>query len=130
MRFDNSVVQGWITLQRTEEDSPDYDRLFEYWEAVDDLVRYRPDAAWLFVLEVLKADDSITIMENLSAGPLEDLLAQHGAKLIDRVEAEARANPKMAHLLGGVWKNSMSEEIWQPVQVARDRRGWDGIPAA
>jgi len=130
MHFDSRVVQGWIALQHTDEKSPDYERLFEFWDTVSDLVHERPDAAWLFVLEVLKADTSNTIMENLSAGPLEDLLAQHGPKLIERVEVEARANPKFAYLLGGVWKNAMSEEIWQRVQKVQDRRGWDGIPAA
>jgi len=67
-------------------------------------------------------------MENLSAGPLEDLLAMHGPAIIDRVEAEAARDPTFAKLLGGVWQNRMTDEVWARVQAARDRRGWDGNP--
>ena len=65
--------------------------------------------------------------ENLSAGPLEDLLVYHGHEVIDRVESEARSNPKFASLLGGVWKNAMADDIWRRIQGVWDRRDWDGI---
>lgn len=124
MHYDKDLVQGWISLQRTDENSPEYEKLFVHWEAVTELVRERPAAAWLFVLEVLKADSSTAVLEDRSARPLEDLLAQHGGCMIDRVEEEARANPKVASVLGGVWKNAMTDEVWQRVQKIRDRRGW------
>ncbi|HUV96794.1 MAG TPA: hypothetical protein VMV98_04925, partial [Acidobacteriaceae bacterium] len=58
----------------------------------------------------------------------EDLLAKHCEIFIDRVEAEARKDPRFAKLLGGVWQNKMSDAVWKRVQAAWDRRGWDGIP--
>jgi hypothetical protein len=124
------LVAGWIQLQHTPKDSPERETLFWAFERERDLVHDDPDTAWRFILEVLRRDDSIPIMENLSAGPLEDLLAEHGPKVIDRVEAEARSNPAFAKLLGGVWQNTMSDSIWARVQAAWDRRGWDGIPEA
>jgi hypothetical protein len=56
---------------------------------------------------------------------LEDLLAIHGDKFIDRIEAEAQVDPSSAKLLVGVWKRQMSDEFWGRVQAAWDRRGWD-----
>ena len=87
-----------------------------------------PERAFLFVLEVLRRDRSKKIFGVLSAGPLEDILANHGETMIERVEAEARSSPLFAKLLGGVWQNEMSDEVWRRVQVVWDRSGWDGIP--
>jgi hypothetical protein len=64
----------------------------------------------------------------LSAGPIEDLLAQHGDAFIDRVEIEARRDPSFAKVLGGVWQNSMSDEVWKRLQTVWDRKGWDDLP--
>lgn len=130
MYADPRLVRDWIALQYTEEGSTEHDRLFRAHEVVWDLTEDEPDDAWAFILTVLDADSSTTIKENLSAGPLEDLLAKHGLKVIERVEAEARSNPKFASLLGGVWKRDMPDDIWARVQAVWDRRGWDGIPAA
>jgi hypothetical protein len=58
-------------------------------------------------------------MALLAAGPLEDLLAHHGELWIDRVEAQAQADPKFNYLLGGVWQNQMTEDVWQRVQAVR-----------
>ena len=55
-------------------------------------------------------------------------MAKNGERFINRVEAEARKNPMFAKLLGGVWKNRMTDDIWLRVQAVWDRRGWDGIP--
>lgn len=125
-----SLVRDWIALGHTPQSSPEYDRLFHTDGVLWDLCQDDPDEAWEVILAVLNADTSGKIMEILSAGPLEDLLAKNGLKVIERVEAEARRNPKFAFLLGGVWQNAMSEEIWQRVLAVRDRKGWDEIPAA
>jgi Family of unknown function (DUF6869) len=96
----------------------------QIWQLCED----EPERAFQFVLEVLGRDHSDKILEVLSAGPLEEVLARHGEKMIERVEAEARANLMFATLLGGVWQNDMSDEVWRRVQAVWDRRGWDGIP--
>src|SRR5207249_9413511 len=91
-------------------------------DEVDTLCRQSPDAAWNFILAALARDRSDEILGMLSAGPLEDLIARHGALLIDRVEAEARRNPLFANLLGGVWQNTMPDDIWARVRAVWDRR--------
>jgi hypothetical protein len=87
-----------------------------------------PESLWLLILNIHGKDQSARVQEVLSAGPVEDLLAKHGEKFIDRVEAEAQKDPKFAKLLGGVWKNDMTDEIWNRLQAVWDRSGWDGIP--
>jgi hypothetical protein len=67
-------------------------------------------------------------MQYLSAGAVEDLLSRNGTEMIPLVEAEARRDPSLAKLLGGVWKNRMTDEVWSRLQAVWDRRGWDGIP--
>ena len=73
-------------------------------------------------------DQSTETMQNLSAGEVEDLLGRHGSEMISLVEAEAQRDPSFAKLLGGVWKNNMTDEVWSRLQAVWDRRGWDGIP--
>jgi hypothetical protein len=78
-----------------------------------------PEIAWQAILEILKRDLTDDEKAGLAAGPLEDVLALHGIAFIDRVEEEARRNPRFNHLLGGVWQNEMPLEIWERVQKAR-----------
>jgi hypothetical protein len=120
------IVQAWIDLQHAADGSSEYDsRLWaheKFWEIAEE----QPDLCWELILRTLSTDQSTPIMETLSAGPLEDLLAKNGAAVIERVEKEAKANPKFAYLLGGVWQNTMPNDVWARVQAVWDRRGWDG----
>ena len=87
-----------------------------------------PETLWELILAIHARDQSSWIQGPLSAGPVENLLAMHGDKFIGRVETEARRDAAFAHLLGGAWKNTMSDDVWQRLQAVWDRRGWDGIP--
>jgi hypothetical protein len=87
-----------------------------------------PEDLWRLILEIHRRDHSDKTQEVLSAGNPENLLDKYGDAFIERVEAEARADPLFASLLGGVWKSSMGEAIWSRVQAVWDRRGWDGAP--
>jgi len=78
-------------------------------------------------LAIHAKDQSPRIQEVLSAGPLEDLLGRYSPEFIDRVEEQARMDPSFAHLLGGVWKDTMSDDIWLRVQAVWKRTGWDGV---
>jgi len=94
---------------------------FEYEACYND-----PDSAIDLVLAVLKLEPDTETMEVLAAGPLEQVLANHGAKIIDRVEHLVKSSPAFAGLLGGVWQNAMSDDVWRRVQRIWDRTGWDG----
>jgi hypothetical protein len=54
----------------------------------------------------------------LAAGPLEDLLDEHGFEFIDRVETLVQANPKFRLLLGGVWRSGIDQAVWDRIQAA------------
>ncbi len=122
----NKFIDAWIRYQKhlgpKDIDHPD-------WWAVDGLLEmtwYKPETAWIVIRAILDRDQSDEIVQILSAGALEDLLAQHGEDFIDRIEFEAQNNPDFAFLLGGVWQNEMSDELYARVQSVWDRRGWEG----
>jgi hypothetical protein len=87
-----------------------------------------PERAWQFILIAVgdpRFEDHLGL---LAASCLEDLLSFHGPEFIDRVEAEATANPAFARMLGGVWQFQMREDIWARVQRVWDRE--DGTASA
>jgi hypothetical protein len=121
------LIAGWLIMQLAAADNED---AFWAFEDLDELCSSSPDDAWEIILGVLACAPSDRALGNLAAGPLEDLLSRHGPSIIERVEREARRSPAFANLLGGVWQNTMSDDIWARVNAVWDRRGWDGIPQA
>ena len=125
-----SFAEKWIAYWSAPENSQERKALSWVSDHEYDLMQEEPEQIWRLILAVLHRNSSNKIQEVLSAGPLEDLLAKHGEAVIEKVETEAISNPLFAQLLGGVWRNSMTNEIWARVQVVSDKRGWDGIPEA
>jgi hypothetical protein len=78
-----------------------------------------PEIAWQAVLELARRPLTDEQEELLAAGPLETLLSMHGATFIDCVVEEAERNPRLNHLLGGVWRREMPEEIWNRIVNVR-----------
>ena len=70
------------------------------------------------ILVVLALNPPNRVIAVLAAGPLEDLIANHGAEIIDEVERLARQNPMFKHLLGGVWESG-KPEVWERVTACR-----------
>lgn len=118
---ENDLVEAWIKLTKIafekSYDHPEADELFWASMKLTDLVSDEPQTAWNIILRILNADQDPIILMNLSAGPLEDLLAKHGKQIINVIEAEAATNKAFRELLSGVWKNSMDDEIWSRVQA-------------
>ena len=77
-----------------------------------------PESIWAAILLIIEKTSEHRVIAGVAAGPLEDLIENHGAAWIDRIELEARRNPKFRHLLGGVWESS-TPEIWSRVENAR-----------
>jgi hypothetical protein len=121
----DDLAEGWITYwQRYLEtgEFPDNDE-----NEVDFLAGEKPEACWAAILAILHrigSESPNRLLAVLAAGPLEDLLAYHGEAFIDRVEAEARRDPRFGLLLGGVWQNKMSEEVWTRVTECRNAANW------
>ncbi len=60
----------------------------------------------------------LSLLSNLAAGPLEDYLVVHGESEIARLESLAKHDVSFRQLLAQTWKNSMSDEVWERVQLA------------
>jgi hypothetical protein len=117
----DKIVTAWVTAHQAKRGSPDYE---SNWWAVSEVMDWAlegdGDRLWQFILEVYKRDLPDKVVAVLAAGPLEDLLAKRGVDFIDRVEELARKDPKFNQLLGGVWRNAMTDEVWQRVQAIRN----------
>ena len=114
----NEIVTAWITAFQAESDSPEYEtNCWATSEVLDWALEGDGDRLWAFILEAYKRDLPHKMIEVLAAGPLEALLAKRGPDFIDRIEELARKDPKFNYLLGGVWRSTMTDEVWQRVQA-------------
>jgi hypothetical protein len=95
------------------------------WECLNHLTKGAPDSALdviLLALPLLRGDSEVAY---LAAGPLEDLIAQNGALVIERIEAEASGNLAFCYLLSGIWPlGNENTEVWRRVQRAVKDGPW------
>jgi hypothetical protein len=82
----------------------------------------RPEQAWEMIKAVVEFDASPPVMESIAAGPVEELLIQHGEKIIAKVEKDARDSAVIRDLLGGVWKGAMPERVWSKIESLRSQK--------
>ena len=94
---------------------------------LDNLCHDDPELALQVILRIIMSvdskdlsatseNDAKTLLSNLGAGPLEDLLVYHGTRVIDIIERSAREDKRVAWTLGNTWRNSIPREIWERVQ--------------
>jgi hypothetical protein len=93
-------------------------------ELVTVAVEHTPDHAWDLILALVAAASSERHQAFIAAGPLEDYLSNHGEAVIERVEAQAAADPRFRHVLAGVWQLSMSNEVYARVREAAGHELW------
>ena len=92
---------------------------FWAFKEMDSLCSSQPELCWELILEILEIPHHESVETALAAGPLEDLIARHGDKFIERIEARASSDAKFRDLLGGVWQNATSRELWARVEAVR-----------
>jgi hypothetical protein len=73
---------------------------------------------WEIMLALVAAARDDDELGSIAAGPVEDYLSGHGETVIERVEAQAAADPKYRQMLRGVWQLGMSDEIYARVRAA------------
>jgi hypothetical protein len=104
---------------KRDEESDNVPALVATWFAGEytmfDACTEQPEIAWRAIIEISRRSLTDEQKSLLAAGPLETLLAWHGAAFIDRIVGEATHNPRFNHLLGGVWRHDMPEEIWERI---------------
>ena len=88
-------------------------------DELDDIVREEPERAWPIILSLIAASPSDQFLAVVAAGPLENLLCDHGAAFIERAERLASSDSQFRHALAGVWGWSrMSQELQARLRVA------------
>ena len=118
----NRIVDAWIAGQDAEDATPaDEANWWAFSQVMDWVLKGEADLLWQFILTTYKRDVSDRVIAALAAGPLEDLLAKHGQNYIDQVEQLAGRDERFNRLLGGVWRNSMTDASWDLVQSARQQ---------
>ena len=111
-------VNAYIDAQSLPESPGIDDALWWPLQKFFDLEIGDPESIWAAILLVIEETSAQKVIGGLAAGPLEDLIENHGVMWIDRIELEARQNPKFRHLLGGVWQSS-TPAIWSRIEKAR-----------
>ncbi len=72
-------------------------------DKVVDMINADTEEAWRFTLCAIERSKTDADLAGVAAGVLEELLKNHGPQFIDRVEEEARKNPKLLLALSGAW---------------------------
>ncbi|PCD77226.1 DUF6869 domain-containing protein [Pseudothioclava arenosa] len=89
-----------------------------------------PEVLLAFLLRAIRKAETPWQVGLLAAGPLEELIAQHGAAVIDRLEDQARRAPRVAFALTGVWQGESTDPaIWARVESARAAMMDQGLDA-
>jgi len=76
-----------------------------------------PDQQWQFICSAVAQAESDDELGHIAAGPLEHLLGSHGENFIAPVEARTVADGKFARMVTGVWKHTMTDDVWARVQA-------------
>ena len=118
----NQIVDAWIAGETAHEDSSE--REANWWaieRVMDWSLQHDGESLWRFILAVYQRNIPSNVAGVLASGPIEDLLAYDGPQFIERVEELARTDPKFNWLLGGVWRNAMTDDVWRRLQSARNQ---------
>jgi hypothetical protein len=116
---EEKLIRHWILYSEAKEGSPEREEYYWAESKLTDYIETDPELVWKLLLNILSREISQWAVGLLAAGPLEDLLSDYGPQLIDRVEKEARINPKFRIALTGVWQGGMTDDIWKRVQEAQ-----------
>ncbi|HET6978999.1 MAG TPA: hypothetical protein VFI24_21885 [Pyrinomonadaceae bacterium] len=121
----NKLVEAWIAgvlLGRDERGQPTKEYETNWW-ALETVMNWKhdhqPELLWNFILAVHERDVNGTVSGHLAAGPVEDLLSEFGENYIERVETLAASDVRFKRMLCGVWQDTMSDELWNRIQLAR-----------
>jgi hypothetical protein len=108
----NDLIAKYFEYWKTRRDD-----LFWAWQEVTNKVLYSPEEAWPIVLELIRAAPDDAAICYVAAGPLEDLLCEHGESFLARLAAVAENDRRTREALRAVWgQNRMKPSVWSEVQ--------------
>lgn len=103
---------------------PNAEKLWIAMDDIFDIAVNNPENLWELIIDIIRMDPPNTVQEILAAGLLEDYLVKCGSNNIDKIKEQSESDKMFSHLLGGVWKNKMSDELWNTVQECADKTKW------
>ncbi|HHL31133.1 MAG TPA: hypothetical protein ENJ41_01015 [Oceanospirillales bacterium] len=115
----DELSKEWIEAY-TNEESNDVDLHWAIEYVIELAYKSNYDELWKFIKHTYQQDILQKIISILAAGPMEDLLLKAGEQYIDDIKELARKYPKFNYLLGGVWQNYISADVWMRVLKARN----------
>lgn len=116
---------AWVTVHKPTNGGAVNSELIG-WSEFDWAVADYPEHAWQAILAVVADPRAQPFLGLLAAGPIEDLLSLHGEQFISRIDEEARVNAVFAEALNGVWRSTISDDVWERFQEVRVRRRASG----
>ena len=119
--MENSELQDWVSAYLEAQERRVADSGDPLWWAVDrffELMDAKPEDCWQAIVEITRRDLSEDLINVVGAGPLEDLIEEHGDKFIDQIEREAAQSPVFKKMLASVWDGGDSN-VWSRVKRAR-----------
>lgn len=90
-----------------------------------ELPREDPELCLESIIRILARIDGTRpnrLLAVLAAGPLEDLLAENGSVVVEKVEALARSSLEFRFLLNGVWDSTIKPAVLSRLAKYRDQR--------
>lgn len=114
--IDEHFIREWIAHQEATKEDDDAEIHWTDEHLIDLSISEGGDVElWRFVRNTYKREMTDAVLAILAAGPLEDILAKNGEAYIKQIELLAKNDEKFKKLLGGVWQNAMSDQLWARV---------------
>lgn len=106
-----------IDINSGVESASERDVYFSSTLALDKFCRNDFEHAWSLIIEIYeKYKDVEIVMDNLAAGPIEDLLLHHGEKALSKIKKYIEEAADFKMVLLGVWRNSIDRVVWDELQ--------------
>jgi len=112
----SEFASAYVNFVNAERGSVEYSANFWAFDRISALCISEPFEAWAAVKEVLAHDHSPNVTSSLGAGPIEELLVNHGRKLIDLIERDAIESASIRDALRSVWRSDTDPGVWRRVE--------------
>ena len=109
----HDIAEAWIELCGFKQGSPEHENRFWAWEKLNDSTDKNPEVAWSIITYILNSTDSSTVLDNLGAGPLEDMMCKHDRFTLTKIENEISSNSRLKECMSFVWLDSEDTDLYQ-----------------
>ena len=120
MPLTHAQLAEWARAYVEAQQLPDKELTYLHplWWAVERFMQLpdldHAEVAWSGILEVISQPNADQVLGILGAGALQDLIRQWGPSFINRIENEARQNPRFRTVLNAVWEGG-DPSVWARV---------------